>query len=98
MEFNLEALLWYALGSRLLLCFYRYLVLEGLVRLRRSRDCQAFSGNQRLEHRLSRTHFVVGFRSSEGGNLALVVFKKSYITNLFLSKFGLTLSCVLYLV
>ena len=98
MEFNLEALLWYALAADCSFAFTVTWFLKGLVRLRRSRDCQAFSGNQRLEHRLSRTHFVVGFRSSEGGNLALVVFKKSYITNLFLSKFGLTLSCVLYLV
>jgi hypothetical protein len=51
-----------------------------------------------MEYRLPRTYFVVGIRSPEGWNLALVVFKTSYITKLFLSKFGLIGSFVLYLV
>ena len=86
------------LGGRLFFFFYRYLVFEGLVRLSSPRDFQTFSGDQRLEYRLPRAHFVVGFRSPEDGNLALVASKQNHIANPFLSQFGHTGSSVLYLV
>ena len=72
MEFNLEAMLWYALAADCSFAFTVSWFLKDWYDSAVPEYCQAFSGHQGLEYRLPRPYPVVRFCTDAGRRFALV--------------------------